>query len=71
MWKPLDDYCWTNGEYNICKVGTANGMKYELWHAKKRLQLAVNLPNSKAALAEWRRLTASLESSPTAREAAV
>ena len=53
-WKPIDDYCWTNGIYNIIKVGSEKGYRYEVWHVKKRLQLAVNLPNSKVALAAAR-----------------
>jgi len=44
------EYYWTNGEYNICKIGSSNGMKYELWNVESKVQLAVNLPSSKAAI---------------------
>lgn len=51
MWKPLNDYCWSNGIYNICKIGSEKGYRYEVWHVQSKVQLAVNLPTSKAALA--------------------
>lgn len=64
MWKQLSDYCWTNVDFNICKVGSALGETYELWDAKTKEQLAVNLESSRAAIDECRRIVAQREKSP-------
>lgn len=50
MWKPVDEYCWTNGNYNICKIGSASGYSYEVWELKTEKQIGVNLATSKAAI---------------------
>lgn len=31
MWKKIDNYCMTNGTYNICKVTVNGKLTYELW----------------------------------------
>lgn len=47
-WAYVSGYCIRNGNYTICKIGTADGVRYELWKLKE--QLAVNLPSAQAAI---------------------
>lgn len=47
-WQFVSEYCIRNGDYTICKIGTADGVRYELWKLKE--QLFVNLPTAQAAI---------------------
>jgi hypothetical protein len=50
-WEFVSEYCIRNGEFTICRYGTADGWRYELWQLKE--QLAGNLPSSQAAIDLW------------------
>jgi hypothetical protein len=50
-WTYVSDYCIRNGDYTICRIGGADGSRYELWKLKE--QLAVNLPSAQAAIEVW------------------
>lgn len=47
-WAYVSEYCIRNGDYTICKIGTADGVRYELWQLKE--QIEVNLPDAHAAI---------------------
>jgi hypothetical protein len=47
-WEYVIDYCIKNGEYTICRIGGADGWRYELWRAKE--QISVNLPTCADAI---------------------
>lgn len=47
-WAYVSEYCIRNGDYTICKIGGADGYRYELW--KLTEQLVVNLPSAQAAI---------------------
>jgi len=47
-WSYVSEYCIRRGEYTICKIGSADGWRYELWRLSE--QLAVNLPSAEAAI---------------------
>ena len=51
-WKQLSNYCLRNGDYTICKIGGADGWKYELWRLTD--QTAVNLLTLETAIEVWR-----------------
>lgn len=40
-WLRVSSYCIRSGDYTICKIGSADGWKYELWHLSE--QISVNL----------------------------
>jgi hypothetical protein len=58
-------YCLLSpcGAFTICKIGTADGYRYELWKGKE--QVRVNLPSALAAWGEWTRI-ASTKTKPLA-----
>lgn len=47
-WEYVSDYCVRNGDYTICRVGGADGWRYELWRLSE--QLDVNLESAQAAI---------------------
>lgn len=47
-WEYVSDYCIRRGDFTICRIGGADGWRYELWHLTE--QLAVNLPSAQAAI---------------------
>lgn len=47
-WTFVSEYCIRRGDYTICKIGSADGWRYELWLLKE--QLAVNLLSAQAAI---------------------
>lgn len=53
-WSHVSDYCIRNGEYTICKIGGAEGWRYELWRLSE--QLTVNLLTLDAAIEVWREM---------------
>ncbi len=50
-WKRVSDYCISNGDFTIVRIGGADGWRYELWQLKE--QLEVNLPSAEAAISLW------------------
>lgn len=50
-WVYVSDYCLTRGDFTIVRIGTADGVRYELWKLKE--QLAVNLPTAESAIDLW------------------
>lgn len=55
-WKRVSSYCIRNGDYTICKIGGADGWRYELWRLTE--QFAVNLLTLDAAIEVWREVSA-------------
>jgi hypothetical protein len=51
-WQRLSDFAIRNGDFTICRVGLADGWRFELW--KFREQLAVNLASVDMAIEVWR-----------------
>lgn len=51
-WAYVSDYCIRNGDYTICRIGGADGWRYELWRLGE--QLIVNLPSAEAAIGALR-----------------
>lgn len=51
-WARVSNYCVRNGDYTICKIGGADGWRYELWRLTE--QLAVNLITRDEAIEVWR-----------------
>jgi hypothetical protein len=47
-WEYVSDYCIKRGDYTICKIGSADGWRYELWRLTE--QIAVNMPSAQAAI---------------------
>lgn len=47
-WAYVSDYCIKRDDFTICRIGSADGWRYELWHLKE--QLEVNLPSTQAAI---------------------
>jgi hypothetical protein len=47
-WIYVSEYCIRRGDYTICKIGGADGWRYELWHLTE--QQEVNLPSAEAAI---------------------
>lgn len=47
-WEYVSDYCIKRGDYTICKIGSADGWRYELWRLTE--QIAVNMPSTQAAI---------------------
>jgi hypothetical protein len=47
-WEYVSEYCIKRDDFTICRIGSADGMRYELWKLKE--QLAVNLPSAEEAL---------------------
>lgn len=55
-WTRVSNYCIRNGNYTICKIGGADGYRYELWRLTD--QLAVNLETLEAAIEVWHEMPA-------------
>lgn len=47
-WEFVSDFCIRNGDFTICRIGTVDGRRYELWKLSE--QLAVNLLSAQAAI---------------------
>lgn len=47
-WTYVSDYCIKRDDFTICRVGGAEGYRYELWNLTE--QLVVNLPSAQAAI---------------------
>lgn len=47
-WEFVSDYCIKRGDFTICRIGGADGWRYELWRLNE--QLEVNLPSAQAAI---------------------
>jgi hypothetical protein len=47
-WEFVSNYCIKRGDFTICRIGGADGWRYELW--KLTEQLEVNLPSAEAAI---------------------
>lgn len=47
-WTYVSEYCIKRDDFTICRIGGADGDRYELWQLKE--QLAVNLPTAEAAI---------------------
>jgi hypothetical protein len=66
-WSHVSEYCIRNGDYTICKIGGADGLKYELWHLTE--QMAVNLLTLNVAIEVWHEMS-SLQSRDLQKEGA-
>jgi hypothetical protein len=47
-WDFVSNYCIKRGDFTICRIGGADGWRYELWKLSE--QLEVNLPDAEAAV---------------------
>ena len=52
-WIYVSEYCIRRGDYTVCKIGGAEGWRYELWRLTE--QLAVNLPSVEEAVEIFQR----------------
>ena len=50
-WEYVSEYCIKRGDFTICRIGGADGVRYELWKLSE--QLEVNLPSAEEAIELW------------------